>query len=127
VYDATLNSIEKKFRTRTMLGSFNCTHCPKQWPSGKIPTQIWLEQSTDRKDPTDRYCTLINCQKCQDCERYAEPDIDVENYVRKVVRAIKLWKGLIQGIAPDNNYHMTGPHDDKRCRGCEKGICQWDA
>ncbi|KAK3826153.1 MAG: hypothetical protein J3Q66DRAFT_329545 [Benniella sp.] len=111
-----------------MLGKFTCADCGNEWYSGKIATMLWFEEATDQRNPVDRYCTQINCQRCKQCDDiYGQLDIDVENYVRKVVRAIKLWKGLIEGIVPDGGYKSTRPHDSERCHGCELGICEWDS
>jgi hypothetical protein len=125
VYDTNLLKDRKERGVRFMVGTFTCTHCsskkPHAWISGKIATQLWFD------NPTDRYRVLVNCQKCNRCNRYTEPVIDEDKYSKKVVDAITLWKGLRERGVGSRDRKKTGPHDETRCRGCEKGICEWSS
>jgi hypothetical protein len=118
VYNANLQREEEQRDTLPMVGTFSCAHCSSHgWHSGKIATQVWFD------DSTDRYRTLINCQKCKRCNQYAEPVMDVDIYVERLLSKIYLWKGWRQPILFDGD-KTTGPHDSERCRGCEKGVCK---
>ncbi|KAK3826157.1 MAG: zinc-binding domain-containing protein [Benniella sp.] len=120
VYNANLQRGEEQRATLPMVGTFACTHCSsKGWHSGNVATQVWFEKSTDR------YRTLINCQKCKKCNQYAEPVMDVHIYVERLLSKFYLWKGLRDPIIPPDDDKSTGPHDSERCRGCEKGVCRF--
>ncbi|KAI8357224.1 hypothetical protein B0O80DRAFT_446806 [Mortierella sp. GBAus27b] len=110
---------------RSMSGSFTCEPCSldlrrrHRWTSGVISTQLWLSVRDKR------YCILINSQKCRRCERYVEPEVDLDKFVHKVIRAFTLWLGLREREEGwQDDHHDTPPHDQKRCRGCEKGVCK---
>ncbi|KAG0236202.1 hypothetical protein B0O80DRAFT_446804 [Mortierella sp. GBAus27b] len=115
-----------RYGERSMFGSFTCRSCTLKnhghahlWYSGMISTQLWL--SLDDK----RYRIVINFQKCRRCESYVKPKLDEEKFVNKVIRAFTLWLGLRE--AEDgwqDDQRLTQPHDQERCRGCEKGVCK---
>ncbi|KAF9397795.1 hypothetical protein BGX21_008496 [Mortierella sp. AD011] len=95
-YDGSLDGVSTKsvrYGERSVVGDFTCNYCrqsdPYVWTSGVISTEIWLYT----KSPC-RYRTLLHSQKCRRCNRYAEPNVDVDNYARKVTSAFDLWKGL---------------------------------
>lgn len=118
VYDASLSKNRHR-SVRDMAGTFTCTHCkkPHAWDSSVIATQVWFDEHRDR------YCTLLNCQKCKRCNQYAKLEINEEKYVDRLLNAITLWKGLRERRMNPDVPKKTGPHDSTRCRGCEKGIC----
>ncbi|KAF9103772.1 Chitin synthase, class 1 [Mortierella sp. AM989] len=111
LYDKDLGE-PARHRVRSVVGQFTCMHCrsnkPHVWKSGVIATEMWLSTS-------NRYRTLLHSQKCKYCNRYAEPEVDVDNYVRKVKWVFDLWKGLRAPEAKDSERHeFTGPHDEDR-------------
>ncbi|KAF9361032.1 hypothetical protein BGX26_006354 [Mortierella sp. AD094] len=123
-YDDSLEDSMKfvRYGERSVVGNFTCNYCrpgnPRGWVSGVISTELWLYT----RSPS-RYRTLIHSQKCKRCNHYAEPEVDFDNYVRKVVSAFDLWKGL--RVAEEPEYRKpTAPHDSERCHGCEIGVCQ---
>ncbi|KAG0356597.1 hypothetical protein BG005_004465 [Podila minutissima] len=126
-YDRSLvKSKMVRYSTRSTVGNFVCNTCttrnPMMWESGVVCTELWFCLGTNR------YRTLLHSQKCKRCNQYAEPDVDRDNYVHKVVRALDLWKGLRKPERPfSRNYVRTGPHDSGRCHGCLKGVCNVNA
>jgi len=103
---------------RQIVGHFTCYNChpPRTWDSGQICTQVLYA-------PTDRYRTILHAQKCQACEAYAEPEVDLDNYAKKIVSALDLWTGRRRRMESHGHYKRTGPHDTERCHGCQIGIC----
>ncbi|KAF9349988.1 hypothetical protein BGX26_011768 [Mortierella sp. AD094] len=113
----TVKTKNSKYGSRSIFGMFTCTKkCQHKWISGKVAVELWLRVDTGR------YRVVLHSQKCQRCERYAEPEIEVEAYVLKVIRTFDLWKGLRDSEERDP-VKSTAPHDYDRCHGCEKGIC----
>ncbi|KAF9102968.1 hypothetical protein BGX27_010793 [Mortierella sp. AM989] len=124
-YDKSLTQVKSvKYGERSIIGQFTCTKCrPNKrggWKSGIISTELWLSTSDNR------YRTQLNAQQCRGCESYAVPEVDVDNYTRKVISAFDLWKGLRYAEAR-TEYKRTAPHDTKRCYGCKKKVCsRWN-
>ncbi|KAF9166774.1 hypothetical protein BGX20_000117 [Mortierella sp. AD010] len=87
------------------------------WRSGKVAAELWLRVDTGR------YRVVLHSQRCQKCDRYTEPEIEVEAYVLKVIKAFDLWKGLRDFEEGDPHHKSAAPHDYDRCHGCEKGVC----
>ncbi|KAF8981464.1 hypothetical protein BGZ52_002830 [Haplosporangium bisporale] len=122
-YDKSLSkSTTVRYGTRSVVGQFVCTACqshrPKMWISGVVCAELWFSPGTSR------YRTLLHSQRCKRCNRYAEPELDRDNYVHKIIRALDLWKGLRQpALSSPKNHVRTGPHDSQRCHGCLKGVC----
>ncbi|KAF8938486.1 hypothetical protein BGZ58_000803 [Dissophora ornata] len=123
VYDENLKvGKDGRYGGRSIVGKFTCTKCrpknPRVWNSGIIATELWLSTS-------NRYRTLLHSQKCKACNNYAEPEVDIDNYVYKVVRAFDLWKDLREPeLRNPGESIITAPHDSERCHGCEIGICR---
>ncbi|KAG0000346.1 hypothetical protein BGZ80_006379 [Entomortierella chlamydospora] len=122
IYDKSIAdrtvSRRSKYGPRSMYGIFNCRGtCWHRWRSGKVAAELWLRVDTGR------YRVVLHSQRCQKCDRYAEPEIEVEAYVLKVIRAFDLWKGLRDFEEGDPHHKSAAPHDYDRCHGCEKGVC----
>ncbi|KAF8984267.1 hypothetical protein BGZ46_008440 [Entomortierella lignicola] len=120
-YDETLVTRQGvRHSERSIVGQFTCTFCrpenPRIWRSGVISTELWFAGSSNR------YRTLLHSQKCRKCERYAEPEVDIDNYVKKVISAFDLWKGKRRAIDYEKR-EITAPHDRQRCHGCAVGVC----
>ncbi|KAF9953976.1 hypothetical protein BGZ70_000051 [Mortierella alpina] len=117
-YNGRLTNSTARTGERSMFGDFRCTLCSHRWKSGMVCTQLWYSKAADT------YRTQIHAQKCRRCNHYVEPDMDVDNYVQKVTKAISLWKGLRLREDPDEDQKQTPPHDTERCHGCLVGICR---
>ncbi|KAF9091564.1 hypothetical protein BGX29_010480 [Mortierella sp. GBA35] len=121
-YDQHLTEEEsRRHEVRDIFGKFACHVCrpsnPRIWYSGVICTELYLSHD-------NRYRALLHSQKCKRCNQYAEPEVDEERYAQKVKSALDLWTGERERIEPDPDHvRHTGPHDSRRCHGCEKGVC----
>ncbi|KAG0292540.1 hypothetical protein BGZ96_004023 [Linnemannia gamsii] len=102
--------------TRQIVAHFRCHNCSHTWHTGQLCVQLFLASN-------DRYRTILHAQQCQGCEAYVEPQVDEENYVKKIVGALDLWTNRRERQEPMFDRKTTGPHDEERCHGCQIGIC----
>ncbi|KAF9307318.1 hypothetical protein BGZ74_007129 [Mortierella antarctica] len=123
VYDANLtNSRLTKYATRSVVGHFACNHCrpldPWVWKSEDICTELWYAPVSGR------YRTQLHSQKCKKCDAFAEPQVDLDDYVCKLTGVFQSWKDeRPPGYLGQENDIWTDPHDSERCHGCLKGVC----
>ncbi|KAG0070686.1 hypothetical protein BGZ92_004410, partial [Podila epicladia] len=81
-YDHSLiKSTMVRYSTRSIVGKFVCRTCttrsPMMWESGVVCIELWFHLGTNR------YRTLLHSQKCKRCNQYAEPDVNLGNYIHK--------------------------------------------
>ncbi|KAF9544726.1 hypothetical protein EC957_011732 [Mortierella hygrophila] len=119
-YDPNLTAERcRKHDVRNMSGRFVCSPCKfkKQhtWGSGVICTQLFLSRS-------NTYRAVFFGQQCKKCDKYGKLELDVGKYVERVLDTFELWRGLREARMPDPHV-TTGPHDSRRCYGCQLGIC----
>ncbi|KAF8981465.1 hypothetical protein BGZ52_002831 [Haplosporangium bisporale] len=113
-----------RYSTRSVVGEYVC-HCrgPRhpswRWTSGKICTEVLFSPATGH------YRTRLHSQKCKFCESYAEPRVNIESYVTKLVDVFDMWKGLRRRRERSGRaVHRTPPHHPDRCHGCLVGVCE---
>ncbi|KAF9544722.1 hypothetical protein EC957_011728 [Mortierella hygrophila] len=108
-------------QSRFIVGSFTCTRCSRTrshtWHSGVICTEIFFTLD-------DRYRTILHAQQCRRCQAYVKPEVDEDNYVKKIVSALDLWSGRRERLESTGDFKETDPHDEERCHGCQIGVCK---
>lgn len=110
VYDANLtNSRLTKYATRSVVGHFACNHCrpldPWVWKSEDICTELWYAPVSGR------YRTQLHSQKCKKCDAFAEPQVDLDDYVCKLTGVFQSWKDeRPPGYLGQENDIWTDPH-----------------
>ncbi|KAF8981466.1 hypothetical protein BGZ52_002832 [Haplosporangium bisporale] len=123
VYDTNLTiSRLTKYATRSVVGHFVCKYCrpldPWVWKSEDICTELWYTPVSGR------YRTQLHSQKCKKCGTFAEPQVDLDDYMRKLTGAFQGWRTeRPPEYASQENEIWTDPHDSERCHGCLKGVC----
>ncbi|KAG0292539.1 hypothetical protein BGZ96_004022 [Linnemannia gamsii] len=119
-YDQNLTKpTSGRSRSKNIVGHFLCNSCTPayEWESGIICTELFLGSN-------DRYRTILHAQQCRRCKAFVKPDVDEENYVKRVVRALDLWTGRREPQKQlFDESKATGRHDDKLCHGCQIGVC----
>lgn len=110
---------------RSVFGVFKCYNCidryyqPRTWSSSGICAEIWMSSDGHR------YRTSLHFQQCSRCNTFVEPDVDIDDYVTKVVRILDRWTGQHWNswVKPVQHRPLTGPHKTDKCHGCIKGVC----
>ncbi|KAF9361033.1 hypothetical protein BGX26_006355 [Mortierella sp. AD094] len=98
-YDSSLDKAmsDVRYGERSIVGNFTCKYCrpshPRTWASGVISTELWLARNSN----LNRYRAMLHSQKCKRCNRYAEPEVDIDNYVRKaMIKAVIIFFITVQ-------------------------------
>jgi hypothetical protein len=115
---------EKEYSTHVM-GKFTCTNhgCAKgSWTSKKAAIQI-------RGYSRNGYNAVVFGQRCADCNRFGNLDVDEDSYVERVVYRLRKWAGL--SVEKQQYSGKKGPpHRRELCEGCKRGCCEegdrWD-
>ncbi|KAK3810700.1 MAG: hypothetical protein JOS17DRAFT_821886 [Linnemannia elongata] len=114
---------DRKDESRYIVGSFTCARCTRPrtgnrtWHSGVICTQVFFTSD-------DRYRTILHAQQCRRCQAFVKPEVDEDNYVKKIVSALDLWSGRRERLESTWEFKETDPHDEERCHGCQIGVCK---
>ncbi|KAF3915503.1 hypothetical protein ABW21_db0202766 [Orbilia brochopaga] len=117
-YESDANGVNS-WDTR-IVGKFECSNrrCEKTWTSGIVATVIRAYRR-----PELSYNAKVYNQRCKKCNKLGHMKIDVDSYVERVVRRIKIWKGETVPEIPDR-VKITPPHEEDFCEGCKAGRCQ---
>lgn len=113
--DNTGNSI-KQYDTNIM-GRFTCPNAAcgsTGWSSKKVAITI-------RMYPGAQYNARVYNQRCQECKKLGEPQLD-DSYAERVAYRLKKWSG-IEMDKPTYSGQSTGPHHKNLCEGCKDGHC----
>ncbi|KAK6498364.1 hypothetical protein TWF481_010956 [Arthrobotrys musiformis] len=107
--------------TTFLVGRFTCSGegCGKAWTSGKVATKI---RGYDRRDGQLEYSVQVFNQRCKTCESLGWMNLEIEAYVERVERRLRIWKGESLPRLPWNEKH-TPPHKSELCEGCKAGVC----
>ncbi|KAF9154327.1 hypothetical protein BG015_001240 [Linnemannia schmuckeri] len=126
-YDKYLAADESvRIGARSIIGHFTCYTCQptiddgyRIWYSAVICVELYLS-------PYNDYRAILHAQQCKKCDEYAQPEVDIENYICKVINTLDLWTGR-RDVYWSQEYRATrGPHDEDRCHGCQVGVCARD-
>ncbi|KAJ6264915.1 hypothetical protein Dda_1068 [Drechslerella dactyloides] len=113
-----------EFWDTNIVGRFKCsnTKCSKVWTSGVVATRI-------RKygQSPFRYNARVYNQGCRRCKKLGIMEIDIDAYVERVVRRVKIWKGEAVPVVnhPGADTEREGPHLEDLCEGCKAGHCPY--
>ncbi|KAF9117841.1 hypothetical protein BGW39_001751 [Mortierella sp. 14UC] len=126
-YDKYLAADESvRIGARSIIGHFTCHTCQptsddgyRIWTSAIICTELYLS-------PYDDYRVILHAQQCKRCDEYAQPEVDLENYICKVISTLDLWTGRRDAAWSEDWRVSRGPHDENRCHGCQVGVCVRD-
>ncbi|KAF9917236.1 hypothetical protein BX616_001618 [Lobosporangium transversale] len=125
VYDKTLSRTDGTLtkRNSNVWGHFVCKteDCgERKWDSSVIATNLRFCR------PRKAYKVTLHAQKCNQCEQYAEPIVEVTTLVKRVVYVLDLWMGFrAKEPRKDKEIKSDGPHDTERCHGCEVNECPY--
>ncbi|RVD82369.1 uncharacterized protein DFL_006795 [Arthrobotrys flagrans] len=104
-----------------LVGTFKCIalECRAMgWSNGTVATVIRAYYQDDGKLG---YSAQVYNQRCRSCKQLASMKLDVDTYVERVVRRLKMWKGE---YAPIKWYRRKMlPHDEELCEACKAGHC----
>ncbi|ORZ07548.1 zinc-binding domain-containing protein, partial [Lobosporangium transversale] len=101
---------------RFVCGTERCGN--REWESSVIATNLRFSKVGNS------YKATLHAQQCNRCEKYAEPIVEVETYVERVVYMLDLWMGVREREKPsETNRRARRPHDRSRCHGCKVGEC----
>ncbi|KAF9286480.1 hypothetical protein BGZ88_009051 [Linnemannia elongata] len=126
-YDKYLAADESvRIGARSIVGHFTCYTCQptnhdgyRIWYSAVICTEFYLS-------PYNNYKAILHAQQCKKCDQYAKPEVDIENYICKVISTLDLWTGRRDAYWSEGYRVTRGPHDENRCHGCQVGVCARD-
>ncbi|KAF9544725.1 hypothetical protein EC957_011731 [Mortierella hygrophila] len=127
-YDKFLAADESvRIGARSIVGHFTCNNCQptihdgyRIWYSAVICTELYLS-------PHNYYRAIMHAQQCKKCDQYAKPEVDIENYICKVISTLDLWTGRRDAYWSEEYRVTRGPHDEDRCHGCQVGVCVRDS
>ncbi|KAG0071538.1 hypothetical protein BGZ90_012213 [Linnemannia elongata] len=123
-YDKYLAADESvRIGARSIVGHFTCYTCQptnhdgyRIWYSAVICTEFYLS-------PYNNYKAILHAQQCKKCDQYAKPEVDIENYICKVISTLDLWTGRRDAYWSEGYRVTRGPHDENRCH---VGVCARD-
>lgn len=123
-YDKYLGADEcVRIGARSIVGHFTCYTCQPSvadgyriWYSAVICTELYLS-------PCNDYKAILHSQQCNRCDEYAKPEVDIKNYICKVISTLDLWTGRRDSYWTEEYRATRGPHDEDRCHGCQVGVC----
>lgn len=126
-YDKYLSADESvRIGARSIVGHFTCYTCQPSvadgyriWHSAVICTELYLSPHND-------YKAILHSQQCNRCDKYAKPEVDIENYICKVISTLDLWTGRRDAYWSEAYRVTRGRHDEDRCHGCQVGVCARD-
>ncbi|KAF3938713.1 hypothetical protein ABW19_dt0209516 [Dactylella cylindrospora] len=109
---------------KNLVGSFRCSKkgCKNSWSSGVVASTVRRYNKPGNKFG---YNARVYNQRCLKCDSLGNMKLDIECYVDRVVRQLKIWKGE---SVPEIRYFGTnsnGEHEDEHCEGCKAGHCKW--
>ncbi|KAG0057346.1 hypothetical protein BGZ83_011589 [Gryganskiella cystojenkinii] len=96
--------------------------------TSKSRTEVETVTDTGTRGYYYKYRILIHAQKCQFCENFVEPEVNLANFVERMIKTFDLWTGrrdplpFRRPVEIDSRRGIL-PHDERRCHGCEIGVC----
>ncbi|KAK6541437.1 hypothetical protein TWF694_007248 [Orbilia ellipsospora] len=126
VDDVTFHPIDQDGIGRgdtSLCGAFVCSNnsCRKRWTSGLIHVEIRRYPNVAGKLS---YNARVYNQRCKRCKKLGTMELDVEIYVERVARRIKMWRGEFIPDMDEKFKKSTGPHEAELCEGCKAGRCE---
>jgi len=104
-----------------IVGEFRCPNveCRNVWTTGMVATLIRIYWDNS-------YNARIYHQRCAQCLRLVEVKVDVDIYVERIARRLRIMRELpVEGAEPSPPDDPAGPHRAELCEGCREGCCPW--
>ncbi|KAF9914051.1 hypothetical protein BX616_009076 [Lobosporangium transversale] len=93
----------------------------REWKSSVIATNLRFSKLGKS------YKATLHAQQCSRCGNYAEPIVEVENYVERVISRLDRWMGVKRHTGDkEERKKSKRPHDMSRCHGCKVRECPYN-